>query len=339
MKKRSYDQAVAHLEKFLTIWPSVEGEVSTKNGSLYTDLENNIPVLAGRLSSKNAEIEDIQSEILNYQKALILLQDKTSYTVWDAALIMLREGLEALLIVTALLAFLRKANASSQQKWIWVGVIFGVLMSVVAAIIINKVFSAATAGANREVFEGVTGIVAVMMMAGVGIWLHQKSSMKAWNQFIEKRMGTALSTGSIFSLAFVSFLSIFREGAETIIFYIGMAPSISFGKMLVGILIAIGILSVFAFLFIRYSTKIAVRPFFKIATILIYLIAFKILGISIHALQLTDMIQTTQMPLPILDWAGFYPTLETMLPQLFLLLLFLVTALRIEKGDKKEQAF
>ena len=130
------------------------------------------------------------------------------------------------------------------------------------------------------------------------------------------------------------FLSIFREGAETIIFYVGMAPSISFGKMLVGILIAVGILSVFAFLFIRYSTKIAVRPFFKIATILIYLIAFKILGISIHALQLTDLIQTTQMPLPILDWAGFYPTLETMLPQLLLLLIFFVTALKIEKGDK-----
>ena len=185
------DQAVAHLEEFLTVWPSVEGEVSTRNGSLYTDLENNIPVLAGRLSSKNEDIEDIQSEILNYQKALVLLQDKTSYTVWDAALIMLREGLEALLIVTALLAFLRKANASSQQKWIGVGVICGVLMSVVAAIVINKVFSAATAGVNREMFEGVTGIVAVMMMTGVGIWLHQKSSMKAWNQFIEKRMGTA----------------------------------------------------------------------------------------------------------------------------------------------------
>ena len=63
------------------------------------------------------------------------------------------------------------------------------------------------------------------------------------------------------------------------------------------------------------------------------------MGISIHALQLTDMIQTTQInSLPILDWAGFYPTLETMLPQLFLLLIFFVTALRIEKGDKKEQA-
>ncbi|XXM74475.1 FTR1 family iron permease [Lysinibacillus sphaericus] len=330
--------AVPHLEKFLSVWPSVEGDVRTKNGSLYTELENNIPVLAGKLSSENADVDAIQSDLTNYQKSIVLLQDKTNYSVWDAALIMLREGLEALLVVTALLAFLRKANAASQQKWIWAGVIAGVGMSVVAAFILSTVFSTATAGANREIFEGITGIVAVLMMVGVGMWLHQKSTMKAWNQYIQKQMGTALSTGSVLSLAIVSFLSIFREGAETIIFYMGIAPSISTGKMLAGILIAVGILVVCAFVFIRYSTKIPVRPFFKIATFLIYFVAFKILGVSIHALQLTDKIQSTQLnSLPIVDWAGFYPTLETMIPQIVLLLVFAVTAVKIEKGDRKQE--
>lgn len=328
--------AVPHLEKFLSVWPSVEGEVRTKNGSLYTELENNIPVLAGKFSSEKADLDVIQRDITNYQKSIVLLQDKTSYSVWDAALIMLREGLEALLVVTALLAFLRKANAVSQQKWIWAGVIAGIGMSVVAAFILSTVFSTAAAGANREVFEGITGIVAVVMMVGVGMWLHQKSTMKAWNRYIQKQMGTALSTGSVVSLAIVSFLSIFREGAETIIFYMGIAPSISTGKMLAGILIAVGILAVCAFVFIRYSTKIPVRPFFKIATFLIYFVAFKILGVSIHALQLTNKIQTTQLnSLPIIDWAGFYPTLETMIPQMVLLLVFAVTAVKIEKGDRK----
>jgi high-affinity iron transporter len=330
--------AVPHLEKFLSVWPSVEGDVRTKNGSLYTELENNIPVLAGKLSSENADVDAIQSDLTNYQKSIVLLQDKTNYSVWDAALIMLREGLEALLVVTALLAFLRKANAASQQKWIWAGVIAGVGMSVVAAFILSTVFSTATAGANREIFEGITGIAAVLMMVGVGMWLHQKSTMKAWNQYIQKQMGTALSTGSVLSLALVSFLSIFREGAETIIFYMGIAPSISTGKMLAGILIAVGILAVCAFVLIRYSTKIPVRPFFKIATFLIYFVAFKILGVSIHALQLTDKIQSTQLnSLPIVDWAGFYPTLETVIPQIVLLLVFAVTAVKIEKGDRKEE--
>ncbi|WP_240376013.1 FTR1 family iron permease [Bacillus piscicola] len=332
------EAAVPVLQEFLTVWPSVEGEVRTKNGSLYTELESEIPVIAGKLSSSGTNMEEQKSQLSKYKQSLELLQEKTSYSVWDAALVMLREGLEALLIVAALIAFLRKANALEQQKWIWVGAAVGVLMSVAAAVVISKVFSLATAGANREAIEGVTGLVAVVMMLGVGVWLHQKSNMKAWNHYIQKQMGTALSTGSIVAMSFVSFLSIFREGAETIIFYAGMAPSISTAKLLLGILVAIGLLGIFAFLFIRYSTKIAIAPFFKIATVLIYLLAFKILGVSIHALQLTKHISTTQVQqLPIINAIGFFPTLETILPQLFLLLIVLLAAGWYKRTNKQLQ--
>ncbi|KZO00800.1 FTR1 family iron permease [Pseudobacillus badius] len=330
------EEAVSVLQEFLTVWPSVEGDVRTRNGSLYTKLESDIPVIAGKLSSSDANVvKEQQKKIKEYKQAVDLLQEKKNYTMWDAALIMLREGLEALLVVAALIAFLRKANASQHQRWIWLGALAGVVMSIVAAIFINIAFSAATAGANREAIEGVTGILAVVMMIGVGVWLHQKSNMKAWNRYIEKQMGTALSTGSIISMAFVSFLSIFREGAETIIFYMGMAPSISTGKLLAGIVLALVILTVFAFLLIRYSAKIAVGPFFKIATILIYFLAFKILGVSIHALQLTGHIGTTQIQsLPIISWLGFYPTWETIAPQAVLLAIIAVTAIWIQKKEK-----
>lgn len=330
------EEAVSVLQEFLTVWPSVEGDVRTRNGSLYTKLESDIPVIAGKLSSSDTNVvKEQQKKIKEYKQAVDLLQEKKNYTMWDAALIMLREGLEALLVVAALIAFLRKANASQHQRWIWLGALAGVVMSIVAAIFINIAFSAATAGANREAIEGVTGILAVVMMIGVGVWLHQKSNMKAWNRYIEKQMGTALSTGSILSMAFVSFLSIFREGAETIIFYMGMAPSISTGKLLAGIVLALVILTVFAFLLIRYSAKIAVGPFFKIATILIYFLAFKILGVSIHALQLTGHIGTTQIQsLPIISWLGFYPTWETIAPQAVLLAIIAVTAIWIQKKEK-----
>ncbi|KZR56881.1 FTR1 family iron permease [Pseudobacillus badius] len=330
------EEAVSVLQEFLTVWPSVEGDVRTRNGSLYTKLESDIPVIAGKLSSSDTNVvKEQQKKIKEYKQAVDLLQEKKNYTMWDAALIMLREGLEALLVVAALIAFLRKANASQHQRWIWLGALAGVVMSIVAAVFINIAFSAAAAGANREAIEGVTGILAVVMMIGVGVWLHQKSNMKAWNRYIEKQMGTALSTGSIISMAFVSFLSIFREGAETIIFYMGMAPSISTGKLLAGIVLALVILTVFAFLFIRYSAKIAVGPFFKIATILIYFLAFKILGVSIHALQLTGHIGTTQIQsLPIISWLGFYPTWETIAPQAVLLAIIAVTAIWIQKKEK-----
>lgn len=324
--------AVSSLQEFLTIWPTVEGDVRTKNGSLYTKLESEIPIIAGKLSSKSPNIEEQQKKLKEYKQAIELLQSKTSYTIWDAALIMLREGLEALLIVAALIAFLQKANAREQQKWIWFGALAGIIMSIVAAILLNILFSTATQGANREFIEGVTGLVAVVMMLGVGMWLHQKSNMKAWNNYINKQMGHAVSTGSIVSMAFISFLSIFREGAETIIFYMGMAPSISNEKLITGISIAVVILIIFAFIIIRFSTRMAIGPFFKLATVLIYIIAFKILGVSLHALQITNHISTTQIQeLPIISFIGFYPTWETIIPQLLLLAIILISTIRARK--------
>ncbi|VEF49025.1 iron permease FTR1 [Bacillus freudenreichii] len=332
------EQAVASLQEFLTVWPSVEGEVRTRNGGLYTKLESDIPVIAGKLSSSGNDLKDQQRKINAYKMDILQLQEKTSYNIWDAALILLREGMEALLIVAALIAFLRKANARQYQKWIWVGALLGIAMSACAALLINVLFTAASQGANREVIEGITGIIAVIMMIGVGIWLHQKSNIQAWNHFIEKQMGAALSTGSIVSMAFISFLAIFREGAETIIFYMGMAPSIGTGELAAGIGIATAILVVLAFLLIRYSSKIAVGLFFRAATVLIYFLAFKILGVSIHALQLTDHIRATQLhSLPTINLIGFYPSLEVIIPQILLLAVIMIASFIIHKAGKYVQ--
>jgi len=329
------NDAIQILQEFITVWPSVEGEVRTRNGRLYTKLESEIPVIAGKLSSKDKNVEELQTQLKSLRQSIELLQEKTSYSIWDAALIMLREGLEALLIITVLIAFLRKANAPEKQKWIWLGAFVGLLMSIIAAVIITMTFSAATAGANRELIEGVTGIIAVVMMIGVGMWLHQKSNMTAWNHYVKKHMGTAISTGSIASMAFISFLSIFREGAETIIFYLGMAPSMTTGDLLSGIAIALVILIVFAFFFIRFSTKIPVGAIFKIATVLIYLLAFKILGVSIHALQLTGHLTTSQIySLPIISNIGFYPTWETIIPQLILIAIIILVAFKLKRAER-----
>lgn len=341
IQRNELDKAVQSLQEFISVWPSVEGEIRTRNGSLYTQLENQVPVIAGKLTSEKADLSELQTKLKKFNQSIKLMQKKTSYTIWDAALIMLREGLEALLIVTALIAFLRKAKVPKQEKWIWLGAFLGLVISIAAAVGITMTFSSATAGANREIIEGVTGILAVVMMIGVGAWLHQKSNMQTWNRFINKQMGAALSTGSIFSMALVSFFAIFREGAETVIFYAGMAPSMKVSDLLIGILVALAILTISAFLFIRYSTKISITPFFKIATLLIYFLAFKILGVSIHALQLTNYIETTQiLSLPVVNWLGFYPTWETIVPQLVLLGIIGLVGLRIKikrQSDSKVQ--
>ena len=136
-------------------------------------------------------------------------------------------------------------------------------------------------------------------------------------------MGHAISKQSVFAMATVSFLSVFREGAETIIFYVGIAPNMPLFDFSFGIFIALVILAVVAFILFKMSTRIQVHKFFFVATIFIYVLAFKIIGSSIHTLQLTNILPTTVIhQLPVINQIGFYPTVETMAGQLILILTY-----------------
>ncbi|MFB5198234.1 FTR1 family protein [Neobacillus sp. KR4-4] len=332
ISQKNYNSAADQLNEVLNVWPMVEGDVQTRDSKLYSDLETKIPTAISLLSS--AKVDGLKAEeiVTEINSRLAPLISKTDYSLWDAALILLREGLEGLLIVATLLAFLKKMGQGAKQKWIWAGVGAGILASAVLAIIINIVFSSIVAASSREYIEGITGVVAVIMMLTVGAWLHNKSSIGNWNKYINQQMEQAIAKGSLVSFAFISFLSVFREGAETIIFYTGITPYISMQHLVLGVILAVGILAIVGFAIIYYSVKIPIRFFFKAATILIYILAFKILGISIHALQISDVLSTsTVQQLPFIDWIGLYPTLETTITQLLLVIVIVGLTWMIKK--------
>ncbi len=329
-----FEKATKELNQSLVIWPSVEGEVSTRDSKLYSDIETKIPIVISLLSSANKDTDKAIDILSDLKTRLQPLLTTTSYSFWDAALILLREGLEALLIVVTLLAFLRKTNHAQKQKWIWGGVAAGVGASALFAILITYLFSKVTAAASREYIEGIVGIIAVVMMITVGMWLHNNTNIKKWNNYIQKYMGKAIATGSLVTFSAISFLAIFREGAETIIFYAGMAPNMELSQLLLGIAIAFVILVVIGFLMIRYSVTIPIRPFFIVATVLIYFLAFKILGMSIHSLQVAGVIPTHSLHnFPHIEWIGLFPSIETFIPQMILFVIIGTTSLWI-KGNK-----
>ncbi|TWD94504.1 high-affinity iron transporter [Neobacillus bataviensis] len=337
ISQSDYKGASEHLNKILTIWPMVEGDVQTRDSGLYSDMETKVPTAISLLNSENVNADKATDIVKDLEDRLAPLLSKTSYSLWDAALILLREGLEGLLVVATLIAFLKKMGQSAQQKWIWSGVVAGILASAVLAVIINIVFSQFVAASSREYIEGITGVVAVVMMLTVGAWLHNKSSIGNWNKYINQQMQQAIAKGSLMSFAFISFLSVFREGAETIIFYTGITPYISLAELVMGICLALVLLVIAGFAIIHYSVKIPIRLFFRTATILIYFLAFKILGISIHALQISDVLSTTTVErLPFIDWLGLYPTYETTLPQILLLLIIFITTYLVKKSDGKQ---
>ena len=309
------------LTRFIEIWPSIEGDVSTRNPALYSRIESQIPVI---LAKGN---EPMQQNALNELiSELASINPNQQYSAVDAMLILLREGVEAMLIVIALISALNVAKQPQGKKWVYAGVLAGLLASVIGAIVLQRLFPAVTAGTHREVLEGFIGLFVVVMMLMVGTWLHSKSSLQSWNDYIAKHMGKALTTGSLVSLFGLSFLSVFREGAETIVFYAGILPKISMNDFLTGIFAALLVLAVLAVLLLKTSIKLPIAKLFNVLTWVIYALGFKILGISVHALQLTGYLSLTSVQNQWLENSdlGLFATVETLSAQAMYILIILV---------------
>jgi high-affinity iron transporter len=247
---------------------------------------------------------------------------ETSYGIFDAFIILLREGMEALLVVVALLAFLKRSGNGSKQGWIWMGAGVGLAASIGLAFILQAVFSRAVNPNNRELLEGVTGLVAAVMLVYVSYWMHSKSSAQAWTKYIAQRTTAALATGSLFGLALLSFLAIFREGAETALFYLGIAPAIKTSDLFIGLAAAVVVLGVIGFLMVVAGVRIPVTKFMAVASILVFFLCFKFVGAGIHSLQVSGIAPATaESYLPSSDFLGLFPTWQTVIPQLVLLAL------------------
>ena len=313
-------EASSNMKKFITIWPSIEGDVSTRNATLYTRVESEIPVIMVKGNEK--KYQDQLQALIN---DLSQIDTSASYNFFDAMLILLREGVEALLIVMALVTTLKAAKMKKGLKWVYAGAVKGILASLAIAVLLQFLFPAVSSGSNREIIEGAVGIFAVLMMIMVGIWLHSKSSIKKWNDFMESQMKAVTATGSFISMFALSFLAVFREGAETILFYAGIYPRIDKAGFFLGIGLALLVLFVLALVMNKASAYFKPHRIFLILTWLIYALAFKMLGVSIHALQLTNILPSHLMNgFPSIDWAGIYPSLEVVTCQLIFVVIVLI---------------
>lgn len=316
-----YDEADGQMASFIAKWPSAEGEVQVRSAAAYDKIEIQMASVSGYLLSNPPQPEQAGKVIDSMRAQLRPMVDEATYDAWDAAVILFREGLEAILVLAALLAYLRKTGNDSKRVWIWSGVWSGLALSGVMAVILTYVIKQASSGSTRELIEGITGLVTVALMITVGNWLHNKSNLNNWNRYIDNKMGDALARGSLWSLFAVSGLAVLREGAETTIFYAGMASSISASQLILGIGGALAVLIVLAVLIIRYGTRLPIRPFFLTASILIYYLVFRFVGESIHSLQVATAVPSHyESNLPTFSWLGLYPTWETTVPQLVILI-------------------
>ena len=311
------------LKEFIAIWPTVEGDVSTRNSALYTKVESETPIIMVKGGEKN-----YQNKLQNLITELSQIDTKAEYNFLDAMWILLREGVEALLIVLALVSSLKAAKLTKGLVWVYSGGILGIVASGIIAYVLQKIFPVVSSGTNREILEGFIGIFAVIMMIGIGMWLHSKSNLKSWNHFMQRQMKAVATSGSFISMFALSFLAVFREGAETILFYVGIIPLISIKNLILGIVLAIIILIMIAIIILYTSSKIKVYKMFFLLTWMIYLLAFKMLGTSVHMLQVVGIIPLKVIPfVPTVESVGLYANWEVFTAQLIFVLVVTITML------------
>ena len=246
----------------------------------------------------------------------------------QAFLILIREGLEALLVVAAVIAYLVKSGNKRFARWIYLGVVAGLAGSGLVAVLFTFLFGGS--GPIQEISEGVCALIATLMLLWTSNWMLNKSSVEAWNNYIRNKSeavdagaqskvesGQGLGLGMVTSLAMLSFLAVFREGAETVIFYESIySMSQDAHGMWVGGLTAAAVLIVI-FLILRFtSVKIPIGPFFLVTSILMAALVVIFAGGGIHALIEGDLIEGTYLSIvPTNDWIGLYPYVETIAAQ------------------------
>ena len=260
--------------------------------------------------------------------------------------IILREGFEAILVVGAIIAYLIKTNGDNEEQKkkqlipVYAGSIVGIVASFISAWLLNLLKLANSA--SQEVIEGVTALIAVAVLFYVSNWMVSKSEAEAWDAYIKAQIGDASKKGSIWALAFTAFLAVYREGAEVILFYQPLMgdgdASYVWGGFSAGCVVL-----VFVYLAIRFlSVKIPLKPFFLATSILMAIMSVSFLGSGIKELIEGDVI-TMSSPwwvawIPsnsLLEVLGIYPCVQTIVPQIILTIITVVTFIIWLKKNKK----
>ena len=258
----------------------------------------------------------------------------------QAFVVLLREGLEAILVVAAIIAYLVKAGHKDKIRHIYWGIAAGLVASGLVALLFTLLFNGN--GPQQEILEGVVALVAMLMLLYTSNWMLSKSSVESWNHYIQSRTVAAISKGSVISLALLSFLAVFREGAETVMFYqaiFAMAPG---GRREIWTgFAAAAVVLVIVFVLIRFtSVKIPIRPFFIITSLLMAVMVVIFAGGGVHALIEGDLVPATYLPgVPTSDWIGLYPYTQTIGAQILAALVVVVLAIvSTRRLHKQEQS-
>ena len=331
---RGAEASSAAFDAYMT-FEQVERSVRAKNPDLAASLENRFAALRTRAAggATPAELDRIRSglaaDLENAER--VLGETLSPFNLFlQSFVILVREGLEAILVLGALMAFLVKTGAAHRKRDLHVGVGAAIGASLLTAFALETVFRLSPA--RREALEGLTMVVATAVLFYVSYWLLSKMEVAKWNRFVRGKVQDAVSSGSALALASAAFLAVYREGFETVLFYKALFVAGGSGSSTVAVIagIALGaVVMVIVYLAInRFGVRLPLKPFFGVTSAFLYYMAFVFAGKGVAELQEGNILPTTIVPwAPRIPALGIYPTSESLAAQGVLLVLLIVAVL------------
>lgn len=314
------------LSAYLDGFEPLEPKLSARNKTLMTQIESGMLAYRGalgngRLGEAEAAATRLDGLFSQAEKELEAGASDASTTFVGALTILLREGVEALLIVVGMIAFLRKAGRTDVLPHVhagWVSALAaGGLTWAVATYVVG------ISGASREVTEGVSSLFAAVVLLAVGLWMHQKSSAGRWQAYLKEKLSSAMSRRSAWALFGLSFIAVYREVFETVLFFSALAVDGHEGALLGGLACGVAALAVIAWLLLRTSARMPIGKFFAISSIAVAVIAVILAGKGMSGLQEAGWVSANPIPWPHVQVLGIYPTAETAIAQVVVLLIAL----------------
>ncbi len=339
-KAKAYDLAInAYLEGFELIENSLDAIDPTLRRQIegeMTAYRNLIRKDKGETTVNNAyDSIKLLLEAANLSLSEKRLSGKTAFV--GALVILLREGLEALLVVAALAAFLIKTGKREGLVYLYGGLVVALLMGGVTWVVSTTLIE--IGGASREMTEGIAAITAAIVLFYVGFWMHNKTSATQWKHFIESSIKKALNKETLWGIAALSFIAVYREVFESVLFYQALwvqTDQGGQGMIVYGLILATVILSLVAWLIMKYSTRLPLRQFFAVSGGFMFILAIVFAGKGMSALQEAGKIPLDPVDLPSIELLGIYPNYQGLAIQG--LMLILASVMIIRDNQKKRKA-
>lgn len=307
----------------------MESKLGARDANFKARLEGHFSMIVAKMKS-GAPGDGIRGMLApmraDFDKAAAMLgkgKESVATLFFYSLMIILREGIEAILIISAIIAYLAKTGNCDKLKVIYNGCVSAIVLSGITAVLVKWVFK--TSAASRETMEGATMLVAAVVLFSVSYWLVSKANAQKWNAYIRDKVGSSVSANSLRALWAAAFLAVYREGAEMVLFYQALVADSSnssgltaiTGGFLAGCVLLVAVYIAMS----RGAMKLPLRPFFLFTGALLYYMAFVFTGKGVAELISGKVFQPTLVSwMPTVEFVGIYPYLQTLVPQLAIVL-------------------